>query len=1589
MSIVCFAQKPVANFTANVQEGCAPLIVQFTDASTNNPTQWNWDLGNGVISTQQNPATSYLNPGIYTVKLIAINSIGEDTVIKTNYIVVNDVPTVDFNASVTSGCYPLKVQFTDASIANSGNITQWFWDFGDGNTSTQQNPLHTYSVAGSFTVTLKVTNSKGCTKQLNKPNYINVPGGVYANFSVVSATNCTLPANISFTNTSSGTGTLSYEWNFGDGATSTQTTPSHTYTNNGTYTVSLIVKNNNGCNDTLIKPNIVNVGTVNADFTYTGQCVNAPTTFTSTSTPTPIAYTWYFGSAATSTQVNPQHTFPSPLNYNVKLVADFGTCKDSMTKSITINPKPNAAFTNTPLGGCVVPLAINFSSTAPNITSYQWSFGDGGTSTQQSPSYTYSQQGNFNVTLIAENAAGCRDTVTKNNAVVIAPPHIITFSQGAPYSGCAPYTSAFGVYVQTLDPVATYEWDFGDGTPLVIADTPTHTYQNTGFYTIQVIVTTVNGCKDTLTYNTAIKLYDKPTANFTATPVNACAKNNITFTSLSSPNATTWFWDFGDGGTSTLENPIYNYSDTGSFNVRLIVSNNSCKDTLQIDDYIYINPPVAKFQINFNCDTPFQRRFIDESKGALTYLWDFGDGNISSLANPVHSYTALGGYNVKLIVTNGACVDSATAFVPIVDINATFSTIDTAYCKYANVLFNVSNTTSSDIVHYAWSFGDGVAIAGSNLDTIPHTYINNGHYNPQLIVIDGAGCSDTITNAVPIIIYGPKADFANPAGTCINGTINFTDNSLTDGLHNITQVIWFYGDGASDTLTAPPYIHQYNDTGFYHVQIKVTDDFGCYDTLQKNNAVQITKPFANFYASDTLQCANSNIQFTNFSQGVNLSHEWDFGDGNISSQTNPAHAFATQGFYDVQLTITDIFGCIDTLVKPQYIEVANSVADFNFIQGDTLGLCYPFLIQVANNSTNTTSVSWNFGDGGNSNLDTPAHFYNYAGIYSLTLKAYGYGGCVDSMKKNIVVRGPTGTFTYSPIQFCSPTIVNFSAHTQNNAIFMWDFADGVVTSSSDSTTAHTYIIPGSFKPNMILIDSAGCQVTVAGLDTIKVAGVETFIKVPQTQFCDSVQLNFLDSTEVINDVVTNYLWNFGNGVTSTQKNPQHFYNQTGNYTVTLQVTTSLGCTNSDTLQAPINVVQTPEIDITAVADACIFDSIQYYGLVIKSDTNTLYWQWNLGNGNVSTLQNPLLQQYQTLGNYTITAISYNAVGCADTVQKIVTIHPLPNVDAGNNTFVCKGSNITLNPSGANTYIWFSDTTLSCTSCTNPIAKPDSTTIYQVTGYSNFGCIATDSVMIEVIHPFALSISSNDTLCVGSSVQLSAFGNADNYSWQPTTGLNNANIKNPIASPQQTTVYSVIATDNKSCFTDTASVEIKVYPIPQFDIVENLIQANVGTTIPLSTTNSSDITTWRWLPTKWLSCYDCPSPIATITDKIKYIAEASNPGGCFSRDEVTIEPLCNGYNVFIPNTFSPNNDGVNDVFYVRGKGLFAVRSMKVFNRLGEVVFNKLNISANNPLDGWDGTYKGKKLTADVYVYVIEVVCDNSQVMNLKGNIMLLR
>ena len=182
LALTVNAQTPVADFSGSVLSGCAPLRVNFKDLSSGDPKYWDWDLGNTQLSNTQNPATTYSQPGTYTVTLVVRNASGANAVTKTGYITVYPSPTASLSADITTACLPATIQFTGTASTTVGTISDWSWDFGDGGTSNQQNPQHTYTETGYYNVALTVTSSNGCTRRVSRARYIRMVSGIVADF---------------------------------------------------------------------------------------------------------------------------------------------------------------------------------------------------------------------------------------------------------------------------------------------------------------------------------------------------------------------------------------------------------------------------------------------------------------------------------------------------------------------------------------------------------------------------------------------------------------------------------------------------------------------------------------------------------------------------------------------------------------------------------------------------------------------------------------------------------------------------------------------------------------------------------------------------------------------------------------------------------------------------------------------------------------------------------------------------------------------------------------------------------------------------------------------------------------------------------------------------------------------------------------------------------------------------------------------------------------------------------------------------------------------------------------------------------------
>ncbi|MFI5152401.1 MAG: PKD domain-containing protein, partial [Chitinophagales bacterium] len=869
-----------------------------------------------------------------------------------------------------------------------------------------------------------------------------------------------------------------------------------------------------------------------------------------------------------------------------------------------------------------------------------------------------------------------------------------------------------------------------------------------------------------------------------------------------------------------------------------------------------------------------------------------------------------------------------------------------------------------------------------------------GVYTVKLRITTNTGCQDSIIKNNLVTINGPTANF-NAAVTqgCNSLNAQFNDLSTSGGVSPIATRVWDFGDGTIVTNPSAPVTHLYTVQGIYPVKLKVTDAAGCSDSLFRPSYITLAVPVAKFTTSDSNYCPSSKIQFSDSSVGgFNRQYLWDFGDGTTSTQQfPPLHTYPFVNKYTVKLMITDLLtSCTSTYTKVNYINIDTPNA--NFIMDNNFASCPPLLVHFTFAGHYAKSVLWNFGpsQGVSDSLNTQ-YLYAFPNVYQPSLTVTSPGGCIVSTSQTVTVNGPVATFTYSPTGGCDTLTVNFSVAAAGVVGYTWYFGNhGDSLTTSVPFTTYTYNQAGYYQPFLRVIDTTNCSVIYPGPTPIIVDSVKARFVMDKNLLCEDGFVNFTDSSfKMVGTKIINYFWDFGDGpITASGPGDSlinHFYSVPGLYTVKEIVTTQDGCT--DSIVAQVKVVANPVIDIGGIISQCVPATLHFQGVVLAPDTSALTWKWNFGNGQTLNGPDTATQFYNQAGQFTIQLVAINSSGCTDTATNDLFIYPLPIVNAGNDTTICLGTSAQLTANGAASYIWIAPAGLACPTCQTIIDQPTVNTTYIVQGMSALGCVALDTVVVTVNQPVTITVSPDDSLCIGQSRPLVATG-AALYTWTPATGLSNPNIANPMASPSTTTTYQVIGSDNKFCFFDTGFVKVTVFNYPTINAGPDAT-INVGSSYQIGASGSPDIVSLNWLPVNGLSCTTCYSPVATPNSTTTYVATVVNNGGCATADSIRITVICNNANFFVPNTFSPNGDGVNDVFYVRGTGLNIVPSLTIFNRWGQIVFQKRDFAPNDPSAGWDGTFNGQKAPVDVYIYTLEIICDNSEIIPIHGNVALIR
>lgn len=1503
LAIPARAQGPVAAFTANVTQGCAPLVVNFNDQSTGNPQSWSWDFGIGQ-STLRNPSLVFLVPGTYTVRLTVTNALGTDTETKTSYIQVYDTPTVNFVATPLQVCVGDPVLFVDQSQTGSSTSQTYLWDFGDGSAfGTLRNPTHTYTLAGPKTVTLRVTNQWGCSRTRTRSQYIQVDTSAWADFTADKTILCDADT-VQFTSSVQGNPPHTYSWTFGSLGNSTQAHPRFGFPSTpGSHTVSLAVTDSRGCVRTVVKPNFIERIQVSASINSPATaCEGAMVSFSANTQPAGATTLWNFGDGSPwQGASSPSHSYSSAGTYEVTLVAIKDGCGDTVKKSIQILPRPKADFTINPTYPCTIPATIQFSPVG-NFSSYHWDFGVNptATSTLRNPSHTYTAGGLYSPRLLVTAANGCQDSVTKYNGVQLHSGRAVVSASSE--GGCLPLFVNFMTHLYSDLPipsspypvgVSSYSWDFGDGYTGSGAS-PYHVFQDTGRFMVQLSATTQNGCvfRDSI----EVKVGLPPTVDFNVVPTQACVRSTLDFINLSS-GADSFLWDFGDGKYATLKDPHHEYGYPGLYDVRLIAFHNLCPDTQIYKKLVQIDSPRARFEFEVSCDTVTKVSFASTSIGETSFLWIFGDNTLDSQnKNPVHYYPAEGNYLVRLVAYNSqsGCSDTEKLNLSLRMPVTTITASDTAVCNEVPLSFVGQRTPAGVEFDKRWSV-NGVWDPLDIYSTFSWTPDEAGMYTVSYSYTDAFGCRRG--TQLLIRVSEPEVDFsADSVAGCNPLPVQFTDLSVPSVGSQLTQWTWDFGDGSPFSTTRHAQ-HTYQQTGFFDVRLTVTDDLGCTAEKERQSYIVVERQIPEFEV-DSVVCLGEEAVFTPLSFGQ-PPYFWDFGDGSTSTNPNPRHLYQDTGWYTIQLAMANRFGCMDTVEITDRIRVQAPQADFSL--SGTLSACLPFPVTMTNLSTRSNKWFWDFGNGVrqvHNNLFTPVNImYLAPGNYNVTLIAEDILGCRDTVQKTVNVLGYDGSLDYSPLTGCAPLEVHFTNQVFGVASLQYDFDDGVVISTqAGQPYTHTYRQPGRYRPRLVITDSSGCSTGSEGKKDILVDGVD------------------------------------------------------------------VGFDHSP---------------------ACVGQEIEFQDRSYSSFSNKVSWSWTI-NGQ-SSHQPQAKARFNQPGFYDLKLVVTNANGCLDSVIDRFEVHALPIIDAGEDTLVCIGDYAQLEARGGRDYRWTPADPLSCTDCPDPLARPELPTEFTVIGTDQHGCSDTDKVMVSLKTHVEAGAEGDGEICLGERRRLMAWG-ADQYHWSPAESLSQAEGDTTLAQPATTTRYRMVATEG-SCIPDTHFLQVVVHPLPEVQ-ASGSTRIIAGEEVPIQA-QGRDIDRFLWSPSATLSCDDCASPMARPLKTTRYTVIVFNDFGCMDSSSVNIDVVCDQSQVFLPNTFTPNGDGQNDIFYPRGAGLSHAGLFRIYNRWGELIFERRNIAFNDALAGWDGRFQGQELGPDVFVWFLEVECESGEQLLLKGDISLIR
>jgi gliding motility-associated-like protein len=1303
------------------------ILIQDTSTVVTRPiTRYMWDLGDGNFSNiQKSFKHKFDTAGKYKLRFYSITDVGCLSDTASTELNIDSVPIPNFGITSLT-CQDKDIQFTDSSKALGGaTLSEWRWDLANGTpvvNNTNASVFAKYANAQQFTVGLKIKTTNGCLSPEKRITFTNHPTPK-PNFGIPVI--CLPDGNGRFIDSSSiadaTISTLKYKWFFGDPNanisnpdTSIQASPIHKYSGIGPYNVKLILTSENGCIDSVTKSLNTIYAQPKANFNVTAEvCLRESTVFndlTNAQGRTMQKWNWSFSNGKTDSVNNPVLTVTAAGTYSATLfgyTAD-GCVSDTLTKSFVINPLPDAQF-NMVSPACETESVRFIQQAVPNVGSivrWNWRLGDASTAQDFSDSTVpvskiFSNWGDQVIRLMVENSKGCKsDTLVKT--FKINPKPKINF--GIPIiclpDGNALFSDSSSIADGTQAQFS-YSWKFGDPNATVanpntsLLQSPSHRYSGTGPYTAKLVVTSNNGCVDSLS-KSVNTIYAQPKVNFSATEV--CLRESTQFNDLTNPQGRTmqkWRWSFSNGKTDTVKNPILTVLAPGTYNATLFgfTADGCVSDT--VTKSFVINPlPTPQFSmVSPACETE-SVAFIQEAVANVGTIkrWNWKLGASSANQDILDANTAVtkifsswGDQVIRLMVENSKGCKSDT-LVRTVRINPKpkvgFSLpevcLNDAFAEFQST---TTLADSSQTLSYQWDFGDPNASATNPNTgvgaTIAHKYSAARNYTVILKATSSVGCISSLSQSFTVNGATPKADFAvlKSDSLCSNTNVSIQNLSSVDfGTVSKLEIYWDYLN---------------NPSAF------VTDD----------NPTP-NKIYSNLYADFLNQPTKTfNIRVRAYSGGTCV-------DDDIKTITLNGSPL---------VAMTPLQGiCLEA--QPRRLNEAS----YTDVSGISAG-------------------SENFTGAGVSSTGIFNPASAGAGTHLITYRFTSSKGCFAETKGNIIVwPRPVADFTVANIT-CEKNAIVFTNKSVANAgtivTWNWNFGDGsgVRSVNNGNAQSYTYSVYNTYNSSLDVVTSNGCTSEVKAIP-VKVNPLPV-VAFDMPKVClpegKAVFPNKTDMPDGSGNLLT-YKWTYGDPRDPTPtlvKDGIHYFSALGSYNIRLVATSNNGCVDSLT-KILTDVFPQPKAGFRSVDSVCLGKDIQYLDTSKGFVRPIEFWNWDFGNGATDTQKNPVYQ-HRASGTYTVSLWVKSSEGCiSDTASKQIIIHPYPKVSAGPDLFVLDDGQkqIMATATGsALVYKWTPPNYLSNTNILQPIVTmPQQDIVYTLSVTGRGACTTTDDVAITVL-----------------------------------------------------------------------------------------------------------------------------------------------------------------------------------------------------------------------------------------------------------------